>query len=107
MKIQIEQDVYNISKRIKNIERNYYIVYDTSKQKFEVHNSAQMGSSYCLTLPHTQLDVRTLKYVRETLSTNIYEILEKIENDNKILESANETSAFSDIAENLEQNLEK
>ena len=106
MRIQIEQDVYNISQRIKEIDRNYYIVYDTSKQKFEVHSSTQIGSSYCLTLPQTQLDERTLKYVRETLSTNIDEILDKIENDNKILESATKTSAFSDIAENLEQNLE-
>lgn len=107
MKIKVLFDVYNISKRIKNIEKGYYVVYDTLKQKFEVHSSSQMGSSYCLTLPYDKLDERTLKYVRSTMSTNIDEILNKIENDNQILESANKTSAFSSFAENLEQNMER
>ncbi len=107
MKTKVLLDVYNISKRIKNIDISYYIVYDTSKQKFEVHSSSQLGSSYCLTLPFNQLDERTLKYVRSTMSTNIDDILNKIENDNKILESANKTSAFSSIAENLEHDMEK
>lgn len=97
MKIQIENDVYNISKRIKNIDRDYYVVYDTSKQKFEVHNSKQIGSTYCLTLPYCELDERCLDYVLKTQSTNVEEILEKIENDNKMLESTNKLSAFSTI----------
>jgi hypothetical protein len=49
VKIKISGDVYDISKRIKNIDRDYYVVYDTSKQKFEIHNSSQIDSSYCLT----------------------------------------------------------
>ena len=97
MKIQINFDVYNISKRIKDIDRDYYVVYDTSKQKFEVHNSKQIGSSYCLTLPYCELDERSLSYVLKTQSSNVEEILEKIENDNKILESTNKLSAFSTI----------
>ena len=97
MKIQINFDVYNISKRIKDIDRDYYVVYDTSKQKFEVHNSKQIGSTYCLTLPYCELDERSLSYVLKTQSSNIEEILEKIENDNKILESTNKLSAFSTI----------
>ena len=97
MKIQINFDVYNISKRIKDIDRDYYVVYDTSKQKFEVHNSKQIGSTYCLTLPYCELDERSLDYVLKTQSTNVEEILEKIENDNKILESTNKLSAFSTI----------
>lgn len=105
MKIQIKNDVYNISKRLKNIDRFYYVVYDTSKQKFEIHNSSQIGSSYCLTLPYEKLDERTLKYVLLTKSNNIDKILESIENNNKILESAKKTSAFSNIVEDFEQNL--
>lgn len=106
MKVQIMHDVYDISKRVKNIEMNYYVVYDTFKQKFEIHNSNQIGSSYCLTLPFDRLDERTLKYIRSTQSKNIDEILMKIENDNNTRESAIKSSAFSDIAENLEQELE-
>jgi hypothetical protein len=103
--IQINGDVYNIAKRIKNIDRNYYVVFNTSKQKFEVHNSSQSGSSYCLTLPHNQLDERALNFVHQTKSANIDEILEQIENNNNLKESAIRTSAFSNIADEI-NNLE-
>ena len=105
MNIKINYDVYDISRRIKKIDRNYFIVFNTSKQKFEVHLSKQIGGSYCLTLPYKNLDERALKHVLKSQTINIDDILEKIENDNKILESANKTSAFSNIVENFE-NLE-
>lgn len=105
MKVQITHDVYDISNRIKKIDRNYYIVYETSKNKFEVHNSQQIGSSYCLTIPYDQLDERVLLTVRSTSSTNIEEILNKVENDNKTLESTTKDSAFSTVLDNIEQSL--
>ena len=105
MKIRILFDVYNIAKRLKNIDRDYYVVYDTSKQQFEIHNSNQAGSTYCLTLPYNQLDERALKLVRKTQSANIEEILEQIENDNKHLESTEKSCAFSNMFETFEQNL--
>lgn len=105
MKIKIYYDVYNISKRVKDIDKNYYVVYNTSKNKFEIHHTKQFGTSYCLTVPFSQLDERTLKYVRQTQSTNIDEILDRIENDNKTRESANINSAFSKTLDCLEQDL--
>ena len=107
MKFQINHDVYNISNRVKDIERGYYLIFNTSNQKFEIHSSTQIGSSYCLTLPFEKLDERTLTYVRSTMSKNIDEILNKIENENNILENANQNSVFSSVMENLEQELEK
>lgn len=102
MKIKICEDVYNISKRIKYIDRDYYVVYDTSKQVFEIHNSAQFGTSYCLTLPFDELDERALKHVLKTQSANIDEILGTIENDNNQRESAIRTSAFSEIENTID-----
>ena len=106
MLIELTHDVYEISKRIKKIDKDYYVVYNTSKHKFEIHNSSQQGSSYCVTIPYENLDERTLKYVRSTMSTNIDEILDKIENDNKLRESTNKTSAFSNIVDAIEENLD-
>ena len=91
--------------RIKKIDRDYYVVYDTSKQKFEIHNSNQVGGSYCLTLPYKELDERTLKYVRLTQTANIEEILKNLENDNNKRESAIKTSAFSNIVDNINGDL--
>ena len=106
MKIRICEDVYDISKRIKYIDDGYYVVYNTSKQVFEIHNSKQIGSTFCLTLPFNELDERCLKHVLKTQSSNIDEIIKKIENDNNLRESAIKTSAFSQINETLE-NMEK
>ena len=102
MKIRIDHDVYNISKRIKEIDKNYYIVFDTSRSKFEIHNSSQIGSSYCLTLPFNELDERVINHVYQTQSANIDIILEKIENENKLRESANKSSALSQVYSSIE-----
>ena len=102
MKIKIESDVYNISKRIKNIDKGYYVVFNTSTNKFEIHNEHQAGSSYCLTLPFTQLDERTINFIEETKSENIEKILSKIENENSIRESADKSSTLSDIYYDLQ-----
>lgn len=107
MIIKIFSDVYNISNRIKQIEKNYYIVFNTSKNKFEVHNSKQVGGSYCLTLPFSYLDERTLNFVKETKSENINRILNNIENQNKLIESAEQTSTLNRFADEFERNLNK
>ena len=103
MNIQIKHDVYNIAKRIKNIEKNYFIVYNTSKKSFEVHNSRQIGTTYCLTLPYKELDERALKYVNYTKSENIEKILNKIDNENKMLESAEKSKVLSNVFEKIYQ----
>ena len=102
MKIKLTCDVYNISKRIKEIDKGYYIVFNTSKSKFEIHNSLQLGGSYCLTLPYTNLDERTLKYVRKTSSANIDYVLNEIENDNNKIKSTEKISAFNNVYESIE-----
>ncbi|MBE7076970.1 MAG: hypothetical protein E7374_03685 [Clostridiales bacterium] len=107
MKRKIEFDVYEISKRIKEIDRGYYIVYDTLKDVFEIHNSLQKDTSYCLTLPYKQLDNRTLKYVCVTKSSNIEKIIEKIDNDNKVQENADKIGVFSQCDELIEEKLKE
>lgn len=106
MKIDVNFDVYNISKRIKDIDKSYYIVFDTSKQKFEIHNSNQIGSTYCLTLPFNELDERCLGYVRKTQSVNIDELLNELECENNSRESAIKNGAFSQV-EQVFEDMEK
>ena len=97
MLIKLNSDVYNISKRVKYIDKGYYVLFNTSTKKFEIHNNNQVGSSYCLSLPFNQLDERTLTFINKTKSNNIEKILKEIENDNKIRESSEKSRAFSDV----------
>jgi len=107
MKIKLTHDVYGIAKRIKNLDRGYFIVYDTEKEKFEVHNNLQLGSSYCLTLPYSELDARALDYVAKTSCTNIERILEEIESENRIQESADTSSALNQMNELVAEELKE
>ena len=103
----MEHDVFNISQRVKEIDEGYYVVLNTSKQKFEIHNSKQIGSSYCLTLPYSQLDERTLTYVYQTMSKNVEQILEKIENENKLKESAEKSSTLNKTCALIEDEIRR
>lgn len=105
MKIKLNADVYEISKRILDIEKDYYIVYDTSRSKFEVHNSAQLDSTYCLTLPYKELDARALDYVWKTRSKNVETILKKIDDENNSLESTERNRVLSDFNDVIERRL--
>jgi len=107
MLIELTHDVYEISKRIKKIDKDYYVVYNTSTRKFEVHNSSQIGTTYCLTLPYSNLDERTLNYVAKTRSVNIEKILEEIETENKIKESENKSNTINEMNECVENNFKE
>ncbi len=98
MKIKIDSDVFDIVKRVKEIDDGYYIVFDVSKNKFELHNSKQQ-STYCLTCPFGNLDKRLIDFIHETNCGNIDNILEEIDNNNRNIErnvykNAKNTSDF-------------
>ena len=87
MKIRIKTDVYRISERIKLIDRDYVIMFDTDRGQYEIHNLSQSGSTFCLSIPYPYLDERVLKLTRQTMSKNIDTILAKMDNDNTLRES--------------------
>lgn len=103
MNIKIDTDVYEIANRIKEIDRDYVIYFNTSKNQFEVHNLSQPDGSYCLAVPYKFLDERTLKLVRETNSANIELIINKINNDNELKENADIRGILNQFNDQLEQ----
>ncbi len=102
MKIKIDDDVYAISRRLKYIDRDYFVLFDTISHHFEIHNHSQIDNTYCLTIPYNTLDMRTLEYVYRTRTTEIDNILFEIENDNKLIESTERYRAQSQFNDSLE-----
>ncbi|HHW89402.1 MAG TPA: hypothetical protein GX745_00655 [Clostridiales bacterium] len=76
MKIKIDNDLYDIANRLKSIDSGYFVVYDTSRQKYEVHNSDNIGNTYCLTVPYERLDARTVDLVNKTRRERFDKIFE-------------------------------
>ena len=85
MNIKINNDVFDICDRLKEIDYNYFIVYNTKKNRFEVHNSAQK-QTFCLVVPFNKLDARLVGYTRKTRRENAEKIIKEIEENNKKLE---------------------
>lgn len=83
MLININADTYFISERLKEIDENYVIKYNTNTKKYEIHNLSQLENTYALTLPYNELDERTINYVQKTRIENIDEIIHEIDKLNE------------------------
>lgn len=85
MKIQIKDDVFDIVKRVKQIDEDYFILYDTTKKIYELHCCNQK-ESFCLSLPYDCLDQRTIDKTLATRKQNKDKLLKEIEQNNQKLE---------------------
>jgi hypothetical protein len=79
MLIKINNDLYDISKRIKEIDENYIIYYDTSKSKYLLYNK----NRYQLTFPYRNLDTRALNYAWDTRIENLDTLIAKVDSYNE------------------------
>lgn len=90
MKIKIIEDVFDIVSRIKEIDDGYFIVFDTDKGCYEIHNTKQKNT-YCLTILK-DLDSRALDLVLVTNIEHIDNIIDDIDKNNiKIEENVQKT----------------
>ncbi len=64
--VSVTDDVYFIASRLKEIDPTYYVVYDITKRRYEVHSDEQRGSSLCFVVPYDRLDARTVDYALKT-----------------------------------------
>ena len=81
--VKIENDVYFISQRLKDIDSSYELYYNVISGCYEVHSFAQHGSSYCFKVPYNCLDERTLFFAKKTRSENRDEIIKELEQNNQ------------------------
>lgn len=87
MKIRINNNVFDILDRLKQINKYYYIVFNTVAKKFELYSSDENKSGYVLTLPYDSLDVRSLNYINKTLNSSPVSLREIDEHNEKIRKS--------------------
>lgn len=81
MKIIIENDVFDIANRLKEIDETYYILYDKIKCRYEVW-SKDIVNILCFVVPYNTLDARTIMYAQKTNSNNAQKLFEEIEKNN-------------------------
>jgi len=81
----VRGDLFGITRRLKEIDKGYFVVYAYKKKRFEVHHRGQAGGSFCLAVPFDRLDARLIAHVLRSRVQNADKVFAAIERDNKIL----------------------
>lgn len=103
MLISINTDTYFISERVKEIDKNYFLVFNTKSKKYEVHNKGQADNTFCVGLPFMAIDERVIDLVQKTRVENINKLIEEIEKNNEKIEKQNKNTIKIKIQEVLNE----
>lgn len=98
---EIESDCLDITKRIKAVDEDYFVLFDLDKKKFELHNKSQGGNAYCLTFPFDSLDERAVTLVLKTRVQNSDALFEEMQRENEKQEKDNIKKIWNDFKETL------
>lgn len=96
---EIESDCLDIVKRIKSIDKNYFVKFNLESQKFELHNREQGNHTYCLTFPFKILDERAYLHVLKTQVKNSDALFEELDRQNKLIQDRQIKSVLNDFKE--------
>lgn len=88
-KISIYSDTFDIVRRLKEIDQGYFVVYNATLGRYEIHHSGQYLDTFCLTVDG-ELDCRVITKVLKTRKQNIDKLLKDIERQNSALEKEKE-----------------
>lgn len=62
----VETDMHDIARRLREYDPTYFILRSKTDGRYEIHNTENIGSTYCMVIPWPVLDERTLDLVRKT-----------------------------------------
>lgn len=78
--IRIENDVFDVAARLKEIDDRYVVFYNPVRRRYEMHTEENGRVSYQLTLP--SLDCRAVMLALETRTERLNELAAELENEN-------------------------
>lgn len=90
MKIEIKNDLFDIANRLKQIDKDYFVLFNTNKKVFELHAKNQAYNSYCLTFPFDVLDERAITLTLKTRVQNKEKLIKEMEEQNQELKKQEE-----------------
>lgn len=101
MLIKINTDNLFILERLREIDKSYFIVFNTKFNRYEVHSSRQAENTFCVGLPFLTLDERVIDFVQKTRIENIEKLLDEIEKNNKKQTINNQKNILNKLEEKL------
>lgn len=97
----VKNDLFGIARRLKAIDKDYFVVYSYRKDRYEVHNKGNKGNTFCFSA--ASLDERVITKARQTRRERVKELFFQIERDNDRAIKA----ALSDTSNKIQMNFEK
>ena len=82
-KTPVVTNVFLIPERLREIDSGYFVLRNHDAKKFEIHHRGQLHNTYCLTVPYSELDERTLHLVQKTRICNAEKLLAEMEEHNR------------------------
>ncbi len=82
---RLDTNVYFIPERLREMDEGYFVVRNHQTKTFEIHHAKQPHSTYCLTVPYSELDARTLELVKKTSISRMEHLLREMDSANEKL----------------------
>ena len=101
--VVINGDALDIVRRIKGIDKGYFVIYNRKLRRYEVHHKDNRQNTLAVVIPYRQLDNRAYELVKKTRRERIKELIAEIERDNLHLEKSWEKSVIDDAVKNFEE----
>ncbi|MCL2176803.1 MAG: hypothetical protein FWB72_02495 [Firmicutes bacterium] len=83
--VYIQNDLFDVSSRIKEIDSGYFVVYNARESRYEVHHSGQYGNTLALVVPYSKLDARTILLTNKSRVENKARLLKEMQKHNEQL----------------------
>ena len=82
----IINDTFDIAKRLREIDNNYIIKWNTNRLRYEIFYGEYEKEVLELVVPYRELDERTINLVNKTRVQNLKALIEELEKQNEIVE---------------------
>lgn len=101
--VVVDKDVLGITDRIKEIDKEYFLVFNALDNRFEVHHADAKPYTRCLTLPYERLDARAIDYVNSTRVENAKQMIYEMDRHNEALEAQKKKELLNQMEELTDQ----
>lgn len=90
-RIPVISHAMDIPVRLKEVNRDFFCMFNIRTQKYEIHCASQPESTLSCVLPFDELDYRAIQYVREFSRERMQNIAKEIEEYNEHLDRKRES----------------
>ena len=104
--MEIKNDVFGIGKRLREIDADYFVVYNGGLRRYEVHHRRQRDT-LALVVPYASLDARTVALALKTRRENIDRLIKEMDAANQKLEETADKKILDTARGKLEDEIIK